>query len=746
MGGSDPDDLVVELRKEAVRCDERRLLVVAGDEADTGTVVEQMLHSVNVPITETVHVGGEDRFRCERVDPNHVGELLGLTRSIVILDCHRQCRPNTLGAAIGVVDGGGLLILRTPSLETWPSKPDEFDRSMVVEPYSIDDVSNRFKSRLVDTLRSHPGIAIVSVGDDIVIERRGLTGAPTRKRKPSSIIPASNEFPERAYELCVTADQCHALATLESLLDSKSAVVIESDRGRGKSAALGIAAACLAVRGEHVLLTAPSYSNAATAFEMADYVVTLIGEQLPPTDAGTIRTTGGGRIRFVPARKVKPELGGADIILVDEAAGIPVKTLRSFLANDRVGFATTVHGYEGAGRGFSVRFRDDLEESDLELTTYRLSEPIRYAPGDPLEIWSFRALLLDARPPVSAIITDARPESVTYRSIEQADIAEDGRLLREIVGLLVLAHYRTTPDDVARLLDAPNLHIRVLLHENHVVSVALVAEEGGLSDEIALTTYTGTAIRGHMIPELLLDQLQDPEAGTPKGIRIVRIATHQDRRSVGLGSTLVGSILAEFGGDVDWVGVGFGVTPALISFWSSQWFETVHLSITRSDRSGEHSAIMIRPTSPSGRALVERHARWGLDRLQGTVTDVHRRVDPGIVDAVLGAIRRPVHIELDDRDWAMLQAASEGRGTYQLHPTPARSLVLKHFVDPVANVELEPQQRAVLVAKILQGRSWMTVADSMGYISIRMCMRDLGRGLDTLVDAYVEEIDREDKT
>jgi len=93
-------------------------------------------------------------------------------------------------------------------------------------------------------------------------------------------------------------------------------------------------------------------------------------------------------------------------------------------------------------------------------------------------VWAFRALLLDARPPVEPLVDDATPESVDYRRLEAAEALADERLLREAFGLLVLAHYRTEPNDLARLLDAPNLEARALTHDGHVVSVALLAREG----------------------------------------------------------------------------------------------------------------------------------------------------------------------------------------------------------------------------------------------------------------------------
>lgn len=735
------------LRAEAEATDERRLLVLSGSRECGYAAASAASEATNL---EAVSVSNHEIIG-DRLPPTRSDELLGETHDCVVLDCHDACRPNALGRAAGAVDGGGLLVLVTPSLERWPEERDGFDETLAVPPFDLADVAGNFRRRLVRTLREHRGVAIVDVDTGTIVDD-GSTEPSPRITDDSVSVPDDPAFPIAVYDACLTADQRDAVLACESLREPETAVVLEADRGRGKSSAAGLAAAALAADGCDVLVTAPNYRNAAELFDRAAEALEELGvltSDRRDTDAShELRIERGGRIRFrQPTDAIEDS---ADVLVVDEAAALPVRVLDSLLSvAPSTCFATTVHGYEGAGRGFDVRFRGTLEDRRT-VDTVRLADPIRYGPADPVEVWLFRALLLDARPAVDPLVTNGVPAQATYRRLDPAAVADDENRLRETFGLLVNAHYRTEPDDLARLLDAPNTALRALTVDDHVVAVALLAREGGLPESIRQAMYEGQRVRGNMVPDVLTSQLRDPEAAIPVGLRVMRIATHHAVRSRGFGSLLLSAVESEFDDDgdrspqgdfesVDYLSVGYGATPELLSFWKDNGYGTVHFSTTRNDTSGEHSALMVRPLSDAGGGLAERHTTWFRRRIPGVLGDALADVDSDVVRGVLAAAEGTVPLDLTDTEWRLLASAAYGPGLYDVAPGPFRTVALRALVDGVLD---DPAAERLLVLKVLQVRPWDDVADRLGYISRRECMRTLGDTYQPLVDRYGTEVAR----
>jgi tRNA(Met) cytidine acetyltransferase len=742
-------DIARSLRAEARRANERRLLVLAGDPDRTREQAAAALDAADISGAETTVVGPEPFLDCEHHEQSRAEELLGRTRTAVVLDAHEELRPDAVGRTVGAVDGGGLYFILAPPLDEWPGARDGFSESLAVPPSGVEDVTGHFRRRFVETLRAHRGIAIVDA-DTGTVEQDGLTNPPPNRPVRAPTPPADARFRAETYAQCLTDDQRDAVRAFETLREGGGAVVVEADRGRGKSSAAGLAAGNLAAEGRDVLVTAPQYRSAGEVFTRATHLLETLNADFTRDRASEpqrLDIADAGRVRYSSPDEAAALPDDPDVVIVDEAAALPVRRLEQFLDAPAVAFTTTVHGYEGAGRGFSVRFRDRLAESDHAATDVSMTTPIRYGDADPVEVWAFRALLLDARPPVDQLIAEATPKTVEYRRLSTAGLLADEHLLREVFGLLVLAHYRTEPSDLARMLDAPNLTVRALTHEGHVVAVALLAQEGGLSAETRATMYDGGRVRGNMLPDVLSTQLRDESAGVPVGQRVLRIATHAAVRSRGLGSELLSEIKAEFADRVDWVGVGYGATPELVRFWAHNGYSTVHLATSRNATSGEYSVVMLDPCSDDGAALATRHGGWFQDRIAAVLSDPLDDCDPDVVRAVLRATDVEPTLSLSEWEWRLIAGVPGGASILDTNPRPFRDLARRHLSAPADPTALSAREERLLVRKVLQARPWAAVTEELEFVSQRQCMRTLGGVVERLTRLYgdpwvQEELDR----
>jgi len=747
---------VADLRREARATDHRRLLVVTGGRSGRHRACRVVARSA----AALAVVSADERFDdladavsdYRRQSPGAAEELLGTTHETVVVDGADEFSPNAVGRTVGAVAGGGLYVLTLPA--DWIDRVDTFRANLAVPPYTDEEPTSAFRERLLATF-DHPGVAVYDADAD-ELRRDGCTDPDGPPPRSDGTLPANPAFPAAAYEACLTAGQGRTLRRLERLRESGTAAVVDADRGRGKSSVAGLAAGALAAAGQSVVVTAPARSNAATLLDRAGTLMETLGGQ----DG---ENTVDGSVDYVEPTALAETVEDADAVFVDEAAGLPVALLSTALAAPRVAFVTTVHGYEGAGRGFSVRFRDRLADADHEVVETHLREPIRYAPDDPVESWGFRALALDARPAVDQLVADAAVADASYRRLSTATLRADDHRLRETFGLLVRAHYRTEPTDLARLLDAPNLSAHALLVDDHVVSVALVAREGGLSAERRRDVFGGGRIHGNMIPDLLGSQLRDPEATRPVGYRVVRIATHDAVRRSGFGSRLLSAIEDDLatGTDrpefapADYLGTGFGATPGVVDFWRRNGYRSVHLSTTRNDTSGEHSAVLLRPVTDAGRGLVARHEAGFRDRMPGVLSDTLQTLSPDVVRATLRACEADPEplVSFTDYEWRLLVGAGTGPTAYGTAPAPFRRLAVAWFLatqappaerangsagsgDADDGVALSERQERLLVRKVLQGRAWDDVAETLGFVSTGECMRTLGETVRTLVDRF----------
>lgn len=488
--------------------------------------------------------------------------VLGQEFFFIVFDAFSGFDTNAFAAVSGTLRGGGVLLLLAPPPAQWVNYPDPDYARFLPHPYQPADVKGRFLQRFVRLLHAGDVSLAVSAFD-----------------KQVAILPLDG------VENAAASDQQHAL---DVILRVTLPVVLTADRGRGKSAVLGMAADRLLGEGKRVLLTAPSKATVATVYKHAG--------------------SAADRLVFIAPDDLLQTLPDADVVLVDEAAAISVPMLVQILnAYPRCVFSTTLHGYEGSGRGFILRFQKHLDAVVSEWQQITLRQPVRWAENDPLEAFINQVCLLsvDTYRTMSAKLRQAAA-AVRYQRIERDDLVVNEALLQQVFGLLVTAHYQTRPSDLRQMLDAPQLSVHVLQIGGQVVAVALLSREGGLDKALTAAIHAGKRRpHGHLLPQSLTFH-----AGIEGGAgllceRVMRIAVHPDVQGQGLGSTLLHHVkrYAQQQG-ADYVGVSYAATPVLPVFWERAGFRSVRLGYRKDTASGARSLMQVYPLTLAGETLA----------------------------------------------------------------------------------------------------------------------------------------------
>lgn len=681
-------------------------------------------------------------------------KYLGTTQDVLILDLTNDLKPNDVGRLIGIVRGGGLIVMWGPPLESWETVKTIFKSNLVTPRHP--EPRNIFIRYFVRKLMKHEGIYVIDA-DTGKLVKSGQVMRKHSKEVRSVKIPEDAVFPRSLYELALTQDQVNVIKLIEDNLVPKPgskhiAVIITSDRGRGKSSAIGIAIIGLIKElmkfknRVRVAVTASDSSAIQSLMMLAEKGLNALGlEYRKVVKEGDLIELKGDRFSIEYWEPYTVTKLKVDVVVVDEAAGLPVPLLHTIWKNfNRTIYATTIHGYEGAGRGFSVRFLKRLREDPKTLMiTYEMSEPIRYSANDPIEKFQFDALLLDAEPDE---LTDEDIKEIERGNLEYVTyepeylFSEAGeKELRSLFGIYVLAHYRNEPDDLGRLADAPHHSMRAvrIKSSGKIVGAAQLAEEGGLSDELINELLVGGKIPGNIIPDRLLKYFRLRELGKGIGWRIVRIAVHIDVQGMGIGSFLLNEIVNEaVRRGYSWVGAGFGLSRELLNFWLKNNFKLLHLSPDRNPVSGEYTALVVRPLNSEWVSLIDTCAKDFTIRLIGSLHTVYRDLESDVTYLILkSGINYPElseRFELTEAQKERLKLYLEGLMTYESAADAVNFAVLKSVVEGKLNV-LTPLEGQVCVARCLKGLSWEEITQELNYPSSKAVVV-LRKALEKLCD------------
>ncbi|MCE4614624.1 MAG: tRNA(Met) cytidine acetyltransferase TmcA [Desulfurococcales archaeon] len=663
-------------------------------------------------------------------------KYLGTTFQALVLDLSNDLKPNDVGRLIGIVQGGGMIILQTPPWEEWDTFLTIFKQNLLAPGYS--NTRHIFISWFKRKLREHnTGLFVYNVDKGRLLSGKPELTACITKRVIR--IPEETMYPKGIYKLSLTQDQIDVIKTMEWFYEKphksrKKILVVTADRGRGKSCAVGLGLIGFAYtlrKHKHrvrVLVTAPSLDSIQSLFQLAIKGSELLGLNPKPKEKNgkIIEIQGDGFSLEYWEPLMIPKLSG-DIVAVDEASGIHVPLLHKiWRRHRRIVFASTIHGYEGAGRGFSIRFLKTIKEDPSTVVKHvDMNEPIRYGKEDPVEKWLFDALILDAE---VDMLDDIDQEDITlgrllYEKIDPYWLfsLEGEETLRRLFSIYVLAHYRNEPDDLAILADAPHHIIRITktVRGGKIVGAIQAAYEGDLDDEVINSLLRGDKIPGNIIPDRMLKHHRVKEYGFMKGLRIVRIATHPEVQDRGIGSFMLSKIYMEsVDTGLDWLGSGFGVNEKLLRFWIKNGFYVLHISPDRNPVSGEYTILVLKPITKISSELVTYSTALYKSKLLNSLYDTYKDLEIDIAHQMLymnpqietnkhPPTLSPVNL---DRLWVY----SYGPMTYEA----ATDIVLeltKHYFYTTPNPQpvLDELKEKILIGKVLQGRKWEDVSSEL---------------------------------
>ena len=490
--------------------------------------------------------------------------LLGSESPAIIYDARQGIHLDALAMAAGTLQDGGRLLLLLNHWADLANQPDSDSLRWSGEKHAIN--TPHFIAFLQEKITKY--------------------GFPVYQNTPLNLASPKPQK-DHSSHCQPTLEQARLLQQMAKA--EEAILIITAKRGRGKSALAGLFAKQQVAQNQPLILTAPNKSAVNIFNEFA-----------------------GAEITFMPPDELSQNLSDAPQqfsnhwLFVDEAAMIPLDILfRLTKAFKRVVLTTTLHSYEGTGRGFLLKF---MAKTDRTLRHVELFTPLRWQADDKLEAFIDDLLLCDCedrlpQPPYDGVLA------------EQIQISHCERIphdqIESVYGLLTLAHYRTSPLDLRRLLDAPQQQFYLAQAQDSLLGCVWAVPEGGMADNTLICQIRRgeRRPRGNLVAQMLCFQAGLEDACELHSLRISRIAVQPNWQQQGLGQRLIAQMKQQQikpQGSVDFLSVSFGYTPELLAFWQKCGFILVHFSESKEASSGCYSLVALCPLSEEGRVFVQR--------------------------------------------------------------------------------------------------------------------------------------------
>ena len=673
---------------------QRAAIVLSGDFEFCSETVNYIIEELSYE--SVVWISNEIQ---QSISPQKAKTQLGKECDVVVFDAYNEFDIDAFGVVSGIVKAGGMLFLLMPDER---SRESYFNKS-------------RFFNRAWSFINNHQNVYVLKNMND-------LPQIQSYKN-----ITSSSAYVAPPYR---TMEQQQAVQAIVSgvIEKSKTAIVLGSDRGRGKSSALGIASGLLLQKSNNkIIITAPRLTNSGPAFYHANKVCAGAEQsrsKIVYKDAS---------LEFMAPDALLEVRPKANVLFVDEASAIPLSMLEKMLdLYPQIVFATTIHGYEGTGRGFALKFNKVLDSKAPGWQSCALETPVRWIKNDPVEKWVDNMLCLNAELERVDELEDFDVNECHVNCINRDELMNNDKKLVSLFALLVYAHYRTKPSDLAYMLDSDSIRIYTLELNHKILAAALISEEGGFDEKLSSDVYQGVRRpQGHLLAQTLCFHAGIETAAQLNYARVMRIAVHPELQMQGLGSYLLRQIIdREQASGMAAIGSSFGATAELINFWTKLGFETVRMGFTKDHASGTHSAVMLKVLNKAGEnVFFESRSKfrsyiknWLLDPLSDVSLNVKRILENDYIDN---------GEELTDYEYRDIKSFAYTHRGYEACMSPLIKFVNKY---DVLISDLDELHQLVIFLKIKQRKPWPDVVKESGVSGKSQAVDYLRKAVQSLLE------------
>jgi tRNA(Met) cytidine acetyltransferase len=147
----------------------------------------------------------------------------------------------------------------------------------------------------------------------------------------------------------------------------------------------------------------------------------------------------------------------------------------------------------------------------------------------------------------------------------------------------------------------------------------------------------------------------------------------------------------------------------LLQFWQGSGFAPVHLGMSRNAASGMHAALVLKPLSDRGEAVLHEAQLKFAEHFPVMLAESYRDLEPALVQQLFNQLLNAVSkalFTLRERDWQDVKSFVSSARDYEVNSVPLWKLTCMGLANAACAAGLTETQLTLLTAKVLQKKPW----------------------------------------